>query len=56
MPQLNLNFTDIPIPETCLWEQFDDEQKWIVVETLARLLLKTTRASEQQEPANDGSL
>jgi predicted Fe-S protein YdhL (DUF1289 family) len=56
MPQLNLNFTDIPIPETCLWEQFDDEQKRIVVETLARVLLKTTRASEQQEPANDGSL
>ena len=27
MPQLNLNFIDIPIPETCLWEQFDDEQK-----------------------------
>ena len=27
MPQLNLNFNDIPIPETCLWEQFDDEQK-----------------------------
>ena len=27
MPQLNLNFTDIPIPETCLWEQFDEQQK-----------------------------
>jgi hypothetical protein len=27
MPQLNLNFIDIPIPETHLWEQFDDEQK-----------------------------
>ena len=23
MPQLNLNFTDIPIPETHLWEQFE---------------------------------
>ena len=33
MSQLSLNFTDIPIPETCLWEQFDDEQKRIVVET-----------------------
>jgi len=27
MLQLHLNFTDIPIPETCLWEQFDDQQK-----------------------------
>ena len=38
MPQLNLNFTDIPVPETCRWEQFDDEQRRIVIETLARLL------------------
>ena len=43
MPQLNLNFNDIPIPETHLWEQFDDEQKRIVIETLARLLHQATR-------------
>jgi phenylpyruvate tautomerase PptA (4-oxalocrotonate tautomerase family) len=41
MPQLNLNFIDIPIPETCLWEQFDDEQKRIVIETLTRLLVNS---------------
>lgn len=52
MSQLNLNFTDIPIPETCLWEQFDDEQKRIVVETLARLLVKASR-DQNQEQAND---
>jgi hypothetical protein len=52
MSQLNLNFTDIPIPETCLWEQFDDEQKRIVVETLARLLVKATR-DQKQELTND---
>ena len=52
MSQLNLNFTDIPIPETCLWEQFDDEQKRIVIETLARLLIKTTR-DQNQEQTND---
>jgi predicted Fe-S protein YdhL (DUF1289 family) len=52
MAQLNLNFTDIPIPETCLWEQFDDEQKRIVVETLARLLVKATR-DKNQEQTND---
>ena len=51
MPQLILNFTDIPIPETCLWEQLDDHQKRIVVETLARLLIKTT-ADQQQEQIN----
>jgi phenylpyruvate tautomerase PptA (4-oxalocrotonate tautomerase family) len=52
MPQLNLNFIDIPIPETHLWEQFDDEQKQIVIETLARLLVKATR-DNHQEPIND---
>jgi len=49
MPQLNLNFIDIPIPETCLWEQFDDEQKRVVVETLTRLLVKLAQANNQQE-------
>lgn len=53
MPQLHLNFTDIPIPETCLWEQFDDEQKRIVIETLARLMTKAARAGKRQEQTND---
>jgi predicted Fe-S protein YdhL (DUF1289 family) len=53
MPQLQLNFIDLPIPETCLWEQLDDEQKRIVVETLARLLLKATRTGKHQEQTND---
>lgn len=52
MPQLNLNFIDIPVPETCLWEQFDDEHKRIVIETLARLLVQATR-DKQQEQTND---
>ncbi len=52
MPQLNLNFLDIPIPETHLWEQFDDEQKRIVIETLARLFVKATR-DKRQEQIND---
>jgi predicted Fe-S protein YdhL (DUF1289 family) len=51
MPQLNLNFQDIPMPETHLWEQFDDAQKQVVIELLARLLVKATR--NQQEPSND---
>jgi hypothetical protein len=49
MPQLNLNFNDIPIPEACLWEQFDDEQKSVVVETLARLLVQATRNHSQEQ-------
>ncbi len=41
-----------PIPETCLWEQLDDQQKRIVIETLARLLVQAT-SDKQQEQTND---
>ena len=51
MPQLNLNFTDLPVPETCLWEQFDDAQKRNVIEMLVRLLVKATQAN--RETTND---
>ena len=49
MAQLHLNFLDIPIPETCLWEQLDDVQKRSVVEALARLLVKATRVTPQEQ-------
>ena len=52
MPQLNLNFTDIPIPETHLWEQLDDAQKQVAIETLVRLLVQATRY-QHPEPSND---
>jgi hypothetical protein len=52
MPQLNLNFNDIPIPETHLWEQFDEDQKRVLIETLVRLLVKAT-ADRRQEQIND---
>ena len=46
MPQLNLNFNDIPIPETHLWEQFDVEQRRAVLEILSRLLVKATQDNQ----------
>ncbi len=45
MPQLSLNFHEIPIPETHLWQQFDDEQRRAVLEILSRLLVKATQNS-----------
>jgi hypothetical protein len=49
MPQLNLNFNDIPIPETHLWEQFDDEPRRAVLEILSRLLVKATQNNQSGE-------
>jgi len=48
MPQLNLNFNDIPIPETHLWEQFDEDPKRVVIETLVRLLVRATHSNQEQ--------
>ena len=53
MPQLNLNFPDIPIPETCLWEDLDEEHKQLVIETLARLMVNAVRTGKPQEAPND---
>jgi hypothetical protein len=46
MPQLNLNFQEIPIPEAHLWEQFDEVQKRAVLEILSRLLVKAAQNSQ----------
>ena len=53
MPQLNLNFADIPVPETCLWEQFPDEPKQLIIATLARLLIQASPVDRHQEPSHD---
>jgi hypothetical protein len=53
MPQLNLMFTDIPIPESCLWEQLSDEHKQIVIEALARLIVQAARTNNRKEQTND---
>ena len=49
MSQLSLNFLEIPIPETHLWEQFDDEQKRAVLEILSRLLVKATQDNRLEQ-------
>ena len=54
MPQLKLNFLDIPVPQTRLWESLDNAQKQLLIEMLARLLLQSViPATDPKEPAND---
>jgi len=36
-----------------LWEELDGEQKQLVVEMLARLMIKAARTGHPQEPAHD---
>jgi|KBSMisStandDraft_5_1062788.scaffolds.fasta_scaffold1870137_1 hypothetical protein len=53
MPQLNLMFNDVPIPENCLWAQLSDDYKQIVIETLVRLIVQTARPYNREEQSND---
>jgi hypothetical protein len=54
MPQLKLNFLDIPVPQACLWESLNNQQQQVVIETLARLMLQAAvPANDPKEPAND---
>ncbi len=52
MPQLTLIFNDFPIPETHLWEQFNEEHQRAVLEILSRLLIQAT-LHNQQEKTNE---
>lgn len=53
MRQLYLSLPNIPIPQTSLWEQFDDQQKRTVIETLARLITQAVRANPHPEETHD---
>lgn len=52
MSQLHLSFPDLSLPESRLWEQFDQTQKQILIEMLARLMVQAARATDE-EPARD---
>ena len=51
MPQLNLNFIDIPLPQESLWAELNHQQRLLIVETLARLMLKAVATNRTADPA-----
>jgi len=51
MPQLNLNFIDIPISQESLWVELNHQQKQTIIEGLARLMLKAAVTSQTPVPA-----
>jgi hypothetical protein len=51
--QRNLNFLEIPIPETLVWETLEDEQQTVAIEVLARLIAQATDPSFQRERDHD---
>jgi hypothetical protein len=48
--QIKLSFMeDLPVPQTSVWDQMDDEQKTVVIETIARLIAKMISVQNHQE-------
>jgi hypothetical protein len=51
--QRNLNFLDIPIPESQVWETLENEQRAVAIEVLARLIAKANDPGSTQERDHD---
>jgi hypothetical protein len=51
--QRNLNFLDIPIPETQVWETLENEQSTVAIEVLARLIVQATCPRQKEEKDHD---
>lgn len=51
--QRNLNFLDIPIPETQVWDTLENEQRTVAIEVLARLIVQATCPSQKEEKDHD---
>ena len=48
-----LNFLDIPIPETQIWETLGNEPRTQAIEVLARLIVQTIHTKQKPEREND---
>lgn len=51
MPLLQpyLDFPDLPVPETCVWEQLTDSDRTRVIQTLTRLMVKLALNTNNKE-------
>ena len=48
-----LNFLDIPIPETQVWETLENEPRTLAIEVLARLIVRATCPNQKPENEHD---
>jgi hypothetical protein len=51
--QRNLNFLDIPIPETQVWDTLENEQRTVAIEVLARLIVQAICPRQKEEKDHD---
>jgi len=46
--QRMLNFLDLPIAQTQMWETLEEQQQMLALEVLARLIARATRITEEE--------
>jgi len=51
--QMRLSFLDLPVPEASVWDALEDDQRAVVIEVLARLLVKAAVAHAALEGSPD---
>ncbi len=50
---MRLTFLDVPVPEARVWEALEDDQRAVVIDVLARLLVKAAVADAAPEEPPD---
>ena len=50
---MRLSFLDVPVPEARVWEALTDDQRAVVIDLLARLLVNAAVAHALAEPRDE---
>jgi hypothetical protein len=48
-----LNFLDIPMPQTQLWETLEEEERILAIQVLAHLIVQVTVHPQRSEEDHD---
>jgi hypothetical protein len=51
--QMRLTFLDVPVPEASVWDALEDDQRAVVIDVLARLVVKAAVAHAALEGSPD---
>ena len=50
---MRLTFLEVPVPEASVWQALTDEQRAVVIDVLARLVVNAAVAHALEEPRDE---